>query len=737
MEELPSLQVTTKEDIVDPFDGQTSLREAIALANDLTAGAMNDGDADNDGSSNDTITFANSELSGDGDFILDAGELVLSSDITLKRGETDSVIIDAGSTSRVLNIVSGTVVLEGIRLENGFSRVREGEGGGGGIFQAPGTSLKIIDSVLSGNSTSRNYSQGEGGAILSYGDLFVEGSFFRFSRAFEGGALNIHGNAEITSTRFEDNIGSASGGAIYIGESATVTMSDSNFRDNETADEIIGYTPSGAGIHNEGTLFITNSDLYRSFEATNGGSIANYGSVYLEDVVLWQAHVSELGGAVFNAEGATLDAVQSSFVLASARNGGGIYNAGTATLTQSTITDTSADENGGGIANYGTLNLVNTLIAGNLSNASGPHLYGAPTLREGSIIGGDPEIIFQDTNKYAFGGGRLSGGVVKLSADPSNPALDVGDVQLGLVSDAAGNPRDIDQLGIDNGGTVDAGSTELQEQAIPVSIDGLFSFHLVNAESDTQVADIFDGAVLDPGTDTLPALRTIRADYIGVDPAHVDAESVLLELILDTGCVRYTGRENIEPYFLFGDKSGDAFAPRFDFVDGEYQIRASAYAGPDLSGAFIGMETISFSLDSTASFASLFTVALANSRTDEIVLEDVTDGPIDFAALDLDPENATLSITSQDPDFSGSLQLTLYDAETGKFITSQLEAMEPYALFGDDNGDFFRGDGLPEADSELLVKVFEDSRRVGRFDEGSGDRGVGLLGSFTVDIDIA
>lgn len=49
--EDPSLEVTTTADVVDAFNGETSLREAIAFANDVQ-------DADGQGDDTDTITFA-------------------------------------------------------------------------------------------------------------------------------------------------------------------------------------------------------------------------------------------------------------------------------------------------------------------------------------------------------------------------------------------------------------------------------------------------------------------------------------------------------------------------------------------------------------------------------------------------------------------------------------------------------------------------------------------------------
>ena len=46
-------------------------------------------------------------------------------------------------------------------------------------------------------------------------------------------------------------------------------------------------------------------------------------------------------------------------------NGGGIFNAGTLTLTNSTVSGNDAGDDGGGIRNYGTTNVFNSTIANN------------------------------------------------------------------------------------------------------------------------------------------------------------------------------------------------------------------------------------------------------------------------------------------------------------------------------------------------------------------------------------
>ena len=59
------------------------------------------------------------------------------------------------------------------------------------------------------------------------------------------------------------------------------------------------------------------------------------------------------------------------------RNGGGLNNTRTMTLTTSTVSGNSTGENGGGVRNSSTLTLNETLISGNTASSQGPELYHA------------------------------------------------------------------------------------------------------------------------------------------------------------------------------------------------------------------------------------------------------------------------------------------------------------------------------------------------------------------------
>lgn len=69
-------------------------------------------------------------------------------------------------------------------------------------------------------------------------------------------------------------------------------------------------------------------------------------------------------------------------------SGGGIYNSGTLTLTNSTVSGNLASAGGGGIYNDGTLTLTNSTLSGNLASAGGGGIlnYGTLTLSNSTLF---------------------------------------------------------------------------------------------------------------------------------------------------------------------------------------------------------------------------------------------------------------------------------------------------------------------------------------------------------------
>lgn len=146
--EIPSLIVTTAEDVVDPYDGEISLREAVAYANNYGLER--------------TITFAES-INGS-TFYLNS-ELKIGSDLTIDGLANNALGIVLTTSNdvadqRILNVDAGNVVLNGLTITNRRSeRLQAGLDDlsiqqGGAIYVRAG-SVSIYNSLLTDNAAER------------------------------------------------------------------------------------------------------------------------------------------------------------------------------------------------------------------------------------------------------------------------------------------------------------------------------------------------------------------------------------------------------------------------------------------------------------------------------------------------------------------------------------------------------------------------------------------------------
>jgi Right handed beta helix region len=86
------------------------------------------------------------------------------------------------------------------------------------------------------------------------------------------------------------------------------------------------------------------------------------------------------------------------------RNVRGIYNSGTATLTNSTVSENAADSEGGGIRNAGTLTLTNSTVSGNIGGGI-YGIFGTLTVSNSTVSG----------NTAPYGGGIFNDGTLTLT----------------------------------------------------------------------------------------------------------------------------------------------------------------------------------------------------------------------------------------------------------------------------------------------------------------------------------
>jgi CSLREA domain-containing protein len=284
---LAAIVVNSAADDATPGDGMVTLREAITAANDDTTT-----DTGQTGSGADTITFALGL--GAHSISLSAGALpalYTSVDIrgagaavlTVRHGGTETrrvFLIERGGDVRLSGMTIADGTLSGIvnratlavvdctlrdntasTYSSGFvgggaihnSRdlvvqrctIRDNEafGAGGGITNATGGTLLVLDSTFYGNRVS--------------GSVGLPGVYGR------GGGISNGGTLRVSNSTFSNNTAHYAGGAIYTSQTATIEHS------TLTGNRAGG--GGGGGIRTSGTLTLTLNSSVVALNPTGGG----------------------------------------------------------------------------------------------------------------------------------------------------------------------------------------------------------------------------------------------------------------------------------------------------------------------------------------------------------------------------------------------------------------------------------------------------------------------------------
>ena len=453
--EAGSLVVTTTLDVVNAFDGETSLREAIEFANEK-AGL-------------DTITFDAGVFGGGATIALNGSRLLINSSMQID-GDADGdgasdVTVDAGGQSRVAVVKGATtdVFFESLVLTGGGGV--SSEGGGLRIQNAAAT---LIDTVISGNSTASAPDGTDSGG----------GVWFSSERTLT-----------IVDSQITGNDAGGSGGGLFA-QGGRVDIQNSTVTGNTAADD-------GGG------LYALNSDLDIAIAtiadntATDGGGIAlNGGEAAVGNTTIEGNTATEGNGGgihAFNAQAILSNVTVAGNSAASAfgaGKGGGIsvVDGGRTEAYHATITGNSSVDGGGVFVDRsGIFAASNTLILGNSSGRRDEILVGPAGVFDdigGNIFIGDPTSVF-DVIDGSTGGGALAdnGGPVQtvaLKARLVNPAIDqgIGPVPIDILDvdgnaddeetlpiDARGFQRDVEIPGVGN--TPDVGAYEIQTTPTP------------------------------------------------------------------------------------------------------------------------------------------------------------------------------------------------------------------------------------------------------------------------------
>ncbi len=314
---------------------------------------------------------------------------------------------------------------------------------GGAIYLLGSSPIGVYNSKF--NNCSVFGEDGQGGAIYADGVTTLAGTRFTDNNAAKGGAVYLSsGSASIQDCNFSRNGVSENtqyGGAVYLAETASMTISGSIFAENgasnESREEHDGeysivksdFTVRGGAIYNAGSISsVTNSDFYRNC-GYYGGAIYNKGGVSVQGEVIFSENDAYLGGAVYvHAKGFfTVDEGVNKFsgnvahfsdrATQNHGSGGAIYvsskgsDNGFVAVASAEFIDNQAYKYGGGIANYGLAVTQNNIFAGNIAavggavcNANEFKSTGDTFNENGAYCGGDQESLEGYDWLYTAGG---------------------------------------------------------------------------------------------------------------------------------------------------------------------------------------------------------------------------------------------------------------------------------------------------------------------------------------------
>lgn len=238
--EEKSLVVTTTEDVVDAFDGVTSLREAVAFANEKEGP--------------DVITFAEG---GQGLIRLTEGALTFSESVEIDgaglvtiTGDADDNdvtrlgdITDLDASSAEMDLLqdnsrlfeadggSGNLILTGLVLTGGRPGDAVQGAGDGGAVNGGNFNVLVRNSVFAGNTTGQRADGLDalsGGAISTEAAVELVNSILIDNQATgQGGAVSAKTRIVVTSSTITGNFASQEGGGLSVFEEGDIEPTDS------------------------------------------------------------------------------------------------------------------------------------------------------------------------------------------------------------------------------------------------------------------------------------------------------------------------------------------------------------------------------------------------------------------------------------------------------------------------------------------------------------------------------
>ncbi|MDB6025773.1 MAG: putative Peptidase propeptide [Verrucomicrobiales bacterium] len=370
--------------LVDDFSIVTAPSVVVTSSANSGPGSLRQTIIDNP---NRKITFA-TNLSGAA-ILLTGGQLLLDKNFIIDATALPAKIqINGNGASRVFQITTNvTVVLNSLTITNGLAT------DGGGIYNEGNLTLNQVTMVRNsargingGNGGSDgglggNGGNGTGGGIYNTGTLTLNQSTVSQNSALGGDGGN-GGDGVFSGGGAGGTGGNGSGGGIY--NAGIVTLNQSTLSENSAA----GRNGGSGGYH---TVFCSSCNGFGGKGGNaNGGSLYNAGTLTIDQVTL--SGNSVVGGT----GGYSYSSVRAGW--GGDATGGGCFNTGNVFVKQSTVSGNSATAGSpasggspgnavaGGVYQGNTGSLFNSIVANNSPN----QFFGAFTITGNNFTNGSP-----------------------------------------------------------------------------------------------------------------------------------------------------------------------------------------------------------------------------------------------------------------------------------------------------------------------------------------------------------
>ncbi len=281
----------------------------------------------------------------------DSGPGSLRAEIAGARGG-DTIAFAPSLTGQTITLTSDELAIaKSLKIQGpGAGQLTISGGGSWRVFEVDGANTNVTLSGLTitqGDGVAGTIDDNEGGGVLNFGNLTISNSTLSGNWATFGGGIYNAGTLLVSSSLLSGNFA------------------------------IPGYI-AGWGSLRDGLLYGVGGGIYNASKATVSNSTLSGN---------WATY----GGGIYNYSGDSLT-VTGSFLLnnsavpdpydGSGGSGGGIDNAGKATVQSSTVSGNSAAGAGGGISNdlYASLALGGSTVTGNGAPA-GADIYNLGSLQ--------------------------------------------------------------------------------------------------------------------------------------------------------------------------------------------------------------------------------------------------------------------------------------------------------------------------------------------------------------------